>query len=417
MSSSFPDRTCRIRFFVGVLARAGCVAGAVLAGVAQAADTYVLPEVELRVETNDNFDLEPGGSLESDVYGYIADLQALIGITTPRSDTSIRPRARLQEYPDRELERAEGFLDLNSMYRWERAQLRTVGSVSYRDVYNADLEGGAFDPDDPDAPTDPGTGARTDGQTVTRYRILPELTMSLSERTGIGGSFEYSGARYEDDDDVTNKDYNFVGGNAFLSWVLDERKDLRFGGYANRYEITDGSTETDAYGAEVELRSQWSETARLSALVFFEESDRTDYFPVPGEESDSGWGGTIAGTWKWQVTQLRFTAGRTFAGTGGRGKSELDQLRLEYDRDLTRRFNLRVVGRVESRRAIGSGDTSNDRDFARGDLVLRWMATPTMFIQGGYSYIWEDRLTDAGDAANNRFFISFGYAALDRRRR
>lgn len=411
MSSSYPDSSARVHLL------AGAVAAVLLAGTARAADTYVLPEVELRAETNDNFGLQPGGSPDSDVYGYIADLQALIGIATPRSETSIRPRVRLQEYPDRELERAEGFLDLNTLYRWERAQLRTVARVSRRDVYNADLEGGAFNPDDPDAPTDPGTGTRTDGESVSRFRIVPELVISLSERTGIGGSVEYSGARYEDDEDDTNNDYNFVGGNAFLSWTLDERNELRFGGYANRYEITDGSTETDSVGAEVELRSRWSETSRMSALIFFEDSERQDYFPVPAKESDSGVGGEIAGTWQGQVTRLRFAVGRTFVGTGARGKSELDQLRLQYDRDLTQRLNLLIVGRVESRRVIGSGDATNDRDFARGDLVLRWMATPTMFIQGGYSYIWEDQLTDAGDADNNRFFISFGYAALDRRRR
>ena len=45
------------------------------------------------------------------------------------------------------------------------------------------------------------------------------------------------------------------------------------------------------------------------------------------------------------------------------------------------------------------------------------MVNPTWYIEGGYSYIWEDQLTPEGDAANNKLYISFGYIALDRRRR
>ena len=47
------------------------------------AQTYVQPAVDLRAEGNDNFDLIPGGSPEGDVYGFIVDLQALIGILHP----------------------------------------------------------------------------------------------------------------------------------------------------------------------------------------------------------------------------------------------------------------------------------------------------------------------------------------------
>ena len=42
--------------------------------------------------------------------GYIAEMDFLMGIRTPKGDTSLRPRVRFQDYPDRDdFERFEGF--------------------------------------------------------------------------------------------------------------------------------------------------------------------------------------------------------------------------------------------------------------------------------------------------------------------
>ena len=124
--SSWCRNSMRSRLAV---ATAMVLAGAAAAvGPVEAAETYVRPQVDLRVENNDNFDMTPDPSQDSDVYGYIADLRALIGIATPRSDTSLRPRVRLQEYPDRDdRQRTEAFLDLKSSYRWERSQVLVIG--------------------------------------------------------------------------------------------------------------------------------------------------------------------------------------------------------------------------------------------------------------------------------------------------
>ena len=116
------------------------------AGSLRAAQTYVQPQVDLRAEGNDNWDLTPGGSSDSDVYGFIADLQALLGVATQRSDTSVRPRIRLQEYPDREdVSGFEGFLDLRSQYRWQTSDFLVNVRYSHQDLYNAELPQGRGD--------------------------------------------------------------------------------------------------------------------------------------------------------------------------------------------------------------------------------------------------------------------------------
>jgi hypothetical protein len=38
-------------------------------------------------------------------------------------------------------------------------------------------------------------------------------------------------------------------------------------------------------------------------------------------------------------------------------------------------------------------------------------------VQGGYSYIWEDRESASDSADNNKIFLGVGYKALARQRR
>ena len=84
---------------------------------ASGADVRTEPRVDLRVEYNDNLDLDPVTTSDSEVTGYIAEADLLMAIATPRGETSLRPRVRFQDYPDRDdFERFEGFLDMLSTY-------------------------------------------------------------------------------------------------------------------------------------------------------------------------------------------------------------------------------------------------------------------------------------------------------------
>lgn len=414
MSSSYLDPTnprCAVLQACALLSMA-----AATAGTAQAADTYVQPQAELRAESNSNFDYVPGGDSDSNVYGYIADLQALIGIATLRSDTSIRPRIRIQEYPDRsDLERVEAFLDLRSEYRWERSQLLTIGRYSRQDSYNAETPSGEFDPLDPN---DPGSVETiVAGETRNRYQIEPEFTFELTERTQAGVAASYQANRYDSDAVQVHVDYDYFEGSGFVGWALDPRNDFTVGAYANRYEAKDSSTETDAYGAELGYQYSWSEVAGVGIELFYEQNDTTTFVPVTVEESTSGWGGTVSAYRKGEVSAWRLSMGRTFIPTGDGGKTESDQLRLQYDRDLTPRLEFRGAGRYQSRNSLSTGGQGGNRDYARVDVALRWMMAPTWYLQGGYSYIWQDRENAAGTAVNNRYFVSIGYKGLDRPRR
>ena len=416
MLSSY-RKSSRVRTAVAGACAAATLA-AVPTGIVFGAQTYVTPQAELRVENNDNFDLTPDGSSDSDVYGYIADLQALIGIATPRSDTSIRPRIRLQEYPDREdIEKLEAFFDLRSKYEWERSDLLTLARYSRQDSYNADRQSGEFDPLNPEDPDVLDSSQTLVGETRTRVELRPTFTHSLTERTRLGILAEYQAVRYDSDGPDEQTDYDYLLGQGFVSWALDPRSDLSVGAYAAKYEATDDSSETDTLGGSVGYAYRWSEVAGLQTELFYEENDITDFFPVAAEETTSGWGGTATAYWTGEVSETRISVGRTFAPTGSGGKSEVDQLRVQYDRDLSERLSFLGAARYQQRNSLSTSGQDNDRDFARVDLSLKWFFDPTWFVQGGYSYIWEDRESASGSADNNKLFLSVGYKGLARQRR
>jgi hypothetical protein len=148
--------------------------------------------------------------------------------------------------------------------------------------------------------------------------------------------------------------------------------------------------------------------------VFYERDESQGSLPIPFEETESNWGGELTAFRKLQVSEWRFTAGRAFIPTGDNGKSVSDFFRVQYDRMLSERLSFKGVARYDSRSGLTDIGGGQDRDYARADLSLRWFATRTWYVGGGYSYIWEDRASATGDAQNNKIYVNFGYQGLNR---
>ncbi len=384
-------------------------------GSPRAAQTYVQPQVDVRVENNDNWDLAPGGSNDSDVYGYIADLQALLGIATPRSDTSLRPRIRLQEYPDRDdISGFEGFLDLRSTYRWEISDLLLNVRYSHQDLYNAELPRGEeiFDPLDPNFGGDTSESARVIvGEVRDRLRVTPRYTYDVSERLSVGGDASLDFSRYNTD---LREDYDFWRVGGFTRWSLNPRTAVGADIYVSRYETTEDTTQTDGQGVGVSVVHTYSENSGIEGRLFYESNDIEDSVPVRVEESTSGWGGNVTAFVNGEVTQWRFTLEQGFWPSGEGGKTESSQFRAQYRRDLTQRVRFNGTARYLRDRAIGTTDDDNDRDYARLELSLRYQMAPTWFVSGGYAYIWQEYVSDTDDAMNNQFFLGVSYLGLGR---
>ncbi len=164
------------------------------------------PRVDLRVEQNDNLNLDPVTTSDSDVLGYIAEMDLLMDIATPRGETSLRPRVRFQDYPDRDdFERFEGFLDMLSRYEWERSTFEFDGNFSHQDLYNSDTPGGGFDPLDPAAETRMAA-LRRSGKHARRWDCSRRSSIRLRSARDSAFGADYLAARYDADEGASDPD-------------------------------------------------------------------------------------------------------------------------------------------------------------------------------------------------------------------
>jgi hypothetical protein len=107
-------------------------------------------------------------------------------------------------------------------------------------------------------------------------------------------------------------------------------------------------------------------------------------------------------------------AGRVVTPSGGGGIYVDDQIQFQYTRNFRER--LAFTGATIAMRDAGltqnvSGD---NRTYVRTVIDLKWMITPTWYVQGGYQYMWQKYETDPDSASNNRIYIKFGYQGRDR---
>jgi hypothetical protein len=376
-----------------------------------AADTYFQPQIELRGEYHDNYPLDPDelNRKNRDAAGAAADIGATIGILTPRSTTEIRPTATFQEFSNNHnIPNFEGYLDWLTQYRSERSTFDLIAKYSHRDASNPEAQ---FDDLDPNDPNTPETGSNDVSETRDRYEIRPSYSYDLTQRWSIGVGLDFDAIRYSSQAVATRVDYDYIYGNLFATWALDQRSHLKGYVFGSNYDAKQGINQTDAYGAGVAYIREWSEQTGFEIDTFYEH-DKSTFDVLLPDETSSSWGATLSAYREGEVDRWRLAVGRSFTPNARGYKSESDQVRLQYDRDLSQRLSFLGAVRYISDQAIGDFGQNDDRDFARLDLGLRWQMSPTWYARTTYTYRWQDRDRDPGDADDNAFIIGIGYEGL-----
>lgn len=406
MSSSCPER-----YAIGRTLLASAVLLA-LPVAALGAETSYLPIAEVGVQTHTNRDLATGNEPKEDGEGYTAELGVDVRVRTPRSSTTVRPVVRLQEYPDSAgLEDTEFFLDLRNQFRTERGQFDLAARYSREDWFNAELPDAQFGEVIPDDPTVPQTGTATEGESRDRFNILPSYTHWFSERVGAGGSLLYEAARY-DGGSGGGTDYDYGAADAFVAWKYDARTRLQVGPYVSRYEATDDSAKVDAYGLNATLDREWTQRIRSNFELGVYSHDAEYADPGLKDGSETGWMGRANVDWLSEVSRVRFGIGRAYSPSGRGVVTTDDEVRLQYDRDFSARLTGMAAARYLKDRAIGDVDQSNDYDFWRGEIGLRYFVASNWFVSGGYQYTWREYVTATESANDSSFMLSFGYSPL-----
>jgi hypothetical protein len=383
------------------------------AAPAFSADIFVQPSGFIGAESNSNLDLTPGGQPE--VTGYLANLSSLIGIATPDSSTTIRPRLDYRNYPtDAGDNRLEEFLDFNSYYKAQRSSASISGTLDHRDELNAELTPAIYDPVNPNQPTAPQTGRTVTGATRDSVYVLPSYSYNWTPRLASGVSGLYQKVNYSPNDAARYVDFNYYQGKAFFVWSVTQKSDLTFGGYGAKYNATRFDSKATAEGGSVDLNTSWSPLLTTRASVVVQRSDIQSAIPPVFNGTVNTWGGALSGNYKTETQQFRADLSRLITPSGGGSVYINNQLQFEYDRRLTQRLSLTTAALLLRNRALTAAVSGNGRDYLRSVVEMKWMMTQTWFVQGGYQYTWQKYQVNPDGAANNRLYLRFGYQGLSR---
>ena len=327
---------------LGSLAMATCLS---LSLSALAADVSTEPSVDLRVEQNDNLELDPETTPDSDVLGYIAEMDLLMGIATPRGETSLRPRVRFQDYPDREdFERVEGFLDMLSRYEWQRSTLSSLATFRTRTCTTptrrvADLTRSTR------AGEIRTAGPRSIGQTRTSLGLQPDVRApGYGAHDALVSPRTISRRRYDADDGPSNRtdyDYGVLDGYFVLGAEPFER--LSASAHmprAMRPRTRSRPRTPSADDLAMPIAGRRPMGSRRPSITSATRRNRSCRFFSKRATSD--FGGTLTAFRKLEVSEWRLSVGRYFIPTGDSGKSVSDRFRIQYDRLLSQRLSFRA---------------------------------------------------------------------------
>jgi hypothetical protein len=380
------------------------------------AQTYVVPSVEVSSEYHTNRELTP--TAPDATTGYIATAQALMGKRTPRSQTELRPRVRFQEYPQRSgVDPLDVFLDLQSDFRTLTSEYSLLASFSRQDTFNAEFGSAGIDTTGPETPTAHNdTGIVFIGNTRTEFSVEPSFNHDVTERTSLGGTVGFDNVDYQNVAANAREDYRDVYLNMTLQHEIRPQTDFEIGPYVSRYETKTDANRTDSAGVTFSWNHDVSKISHTEFSTSVERTKIEDPTVVSGQETQTNWGAEFKGYLRGQASRLDYGIGRYLAASGIGSKIRRDELRLQYSRQLTPRFDYRGAVRGGSEQRLGFVDDSRDRNYVRAEFFVRWFMTPTIYISGGYRFSWQKYKSFTGGADDNAALVLFGYRGLDIRR-
>jgi hypothetical protein len=378
-----------------------------------AAQVFVQNTATVGAETNSNLDLTPGG--DSETTGYIVNASSLIGIATPNSSTTIRPRVDYRNYPtDSADDRVEAYVDFNSAYRSQRTTAGIYGTLDHRDELNAEMTQAVYDDVNPVYPTAPQTGRTVRGITRDSAILLPSYSYNLSQLLAVGLSGIYEKFDYSPEDDSRYVDFTYYQAKASLIWTLNQKSDLSFGAYGNKYSATHFDSTANATGGSLDLNTSWTQLFSTRASIVFQHSSIDSGIPPIFNGTVNAWGGALTAIYKAETNQFRADLSRNLTPSGGGSVYYNNQLQFEYSRKITQRLAVTAAAVYLQNRAMTAAVSDNGRNYLRSVIDVKWMMSRLWFVQGGYQYTWQKYQLDPDGAGNNRIYLRVGYQGLGR---
>ena len=385
-------------------------------GPAMAAQIYYQPNFSLSTNYNSNIDLSQTNRNSAE--GYFADASTLVGIATPRSETTLMPRLLYNYYPTESgFNRLEGFMNLNSRYSWRTTRLNLTGFYDHRIDLNAETPSAEFNPVNPGIGNAPETTGQIAKDVTRDYLILdPTITHNLTPLSSIGVGAEYQRLSFSTTDSG-HIGFNYYLARAFFSHTFTPRLDGSMNVFAAHYIATGIDSHSNAGGAALNMGYNWSPVLRSTASVTFQRTKLIETSPGDIDQTSNTYGATFETVYSQAASSYRLAIGRSIAPSGSGGLYVTNQARAAYERDITQRLNASAAVRVFRTRTVSGASGDDTRDYATATLRAQWMVTRTIYVAGSYTYVWQKyRVDPLGAADTNVANFQIGYRGLQRQR-
>lgn len=366
---------------------------------ASAANWEFAPRIEGGYKYDDNYRLDLPGS-EIDVSGAEADARFTLRTLDPRTNFEITPRVRATYFPNEgEEDSTDYFLGGSVDDVTPRRRTGVRADFSHEDVVRSELpdtefEGGLGDPQAGDS-----------GRTIERnkrdlIRVSPYFSYEFSERYRAEFNAHYLQADFDRQFVDSQQDFSEFGVSAGFGYRTSELSSLTLRALASEYETT---FDTQAYGAEVEWRTNFSPTAEMYVSLGAQQTE---------PDNDDGQTNVIAGVggrWTSQRNALFLDFTRTVGVVSAGTIVERHQLRMRIDHDVSPRLSLLLGARVSRDEDLAEDGGYPTREYATAEAGVEWRWQRFIALRATYNYRWQEYADEPSDASANGFLIGVVY--------
>lgn len=364
-----------------------------------AANWELAPRVQGGYQYSDNYRLDLPGN-EIDVSGAQVDALLTLRTVNPRSNFAVTPRIRATYFPgETDEDSTDYFLGARFDDKTQRRRTGFAADLSQEDVVNSELPSAAVDAGlgDPDALDSGRTLGRNRRDLI---RLVPYFSYDLSQRYRLDLDARYVDANFDRNVVGGQQDFSDMGASAALGFMTSPRSTLLLRALVSRYETTFTS---DAYGAQAEWSTNYSETSRMYLRVGMQETSFED------SSSDTQFIGGLGGHWSNQRNRLFLDLTRSVGPVSSGTVVERHQLRLRLTHDVTQRVAWVLGARALRDEAVDDASTRPTRKYAAGEAGVEWRVQRAWALTGTYNYLWQEYANDPSSASSNGFLISLVY--------
>lgn len=362
---------------------------------AGAADGYFLPRASAESKYSDNWRLQPEDDQQISALGAFFDLEAQLGLRSPRSDISVTPRLRSSFFTDSDdddrLGSDDQFLNFAAYREDEKSRFAVTGGYANESVLTSELADVDFD----DPGGDGGDTGRLDVRNDReRINVRPTWNYEYSEQTRFGLGYNFLDVKYDDQLLTRQVDFTDHRIDANLGRILTERTLLTTTVFGGRYEADQIDNTTDSVGLELDFDRRFTERVSGSLNVGAQRIDSEFINPVTNVRTEGSHTAFLFGlglrTDVSEITSWNVNLGRSVQPNGTGFLVERDEFLVAVDHAFGPRLTGQLGARLFRNEAVDDDVMFTDRDYARVQGELRWAFTPTWSLFGAYQYTWQD---------------------------